>query len=642
MFERVIAQSQAWIEAHPKFVRYSVGGTALVLTALLAIPSQASTPWKWRDLSQQIPSSVQTAITMVAGRGTDWLASDGGHLWSVNPKEEVTAYNDYVRQYGQVQTIGSNGREYLLAFRGSSGPSFVKTNLKQWTTVSELRFPQRTVRSIEGDAAGWAVITDDQQESSSLPKTWQISWWQDGQATTNALTLPSQVSAFVPGCFKSSSSVGSSVCAGSVAFVPLNGSWYLFAGEAETRGQDTKVLQQGRAGIWRWDGLTFTRVASAPKARFISGVWASGNNILFATSDAVTNPYAADTYWTFNGSSFKSYKNQPLEAGMLSVDTRSVRAAWTGSSWAIVAGKTLVQIKNGSFAVEGDLRDQVMDIAGSTSANALLVGKRGVFESTGTASTSSLPMLALLGETFSTDDANYLIQPRIGTTKRTELTQITVTGNPSPATISNGESFTVRADASADIGIKQIDIIVNDARIISCPSSPCRYTQTYWTNSDEKRRVLFTARATDMEGHVTESLALVLTVQNAPVSGSVVQATNDSVLMPAGLHWTTDPSSGIAYTTWLVPSSTSAALDQTNVRTVHVAGMGAGGIERIEFWVNGKMTRECTDGEQSGIWFCEVRVVRSDYPAIGDVLVNARLMAKDGKEAWSQVMRIGQ
>lgn len=638
MFFPLLSRTKEWIHVHPRMIRFGAGCSAILFATFLALPSHASNPWKWRDLSQQIPSSIQSTLTMVSGRGTDWLASDGSHLWSVNTKEEVTSYSDYVNQYGRVQSFGSDGRSYLIAFGGMNGASFVKTDLSRWTTASELRFPQRTIRSIQGDGSSWAIMTDDQFNEGSLPKTWQISLWQEGQSTVDTIPLPSAVSAFVPGC-KTNPSAGGSICAGNVSFVPLNGSWYLFAGQAETRDGSTHLLQEARAGVWRWNGLSFSKVANAPSARFVSGVWAGNKNILLATSDAVTNPYAADTYWIFNGSTFTPYKTQPLEAGMLSVDTRSVHAAWTGSAWAIVAGKTLVQMKNGSFAVEGELLDQALAIAGSTSGNALLVGKRSSFETVVDPAIS--PMLALLGESSSSDDASYLIRPRAGSASRTEITHVAITGSQSPALITNGESFTVKASADADSGVKQIDILVNGALITSCNASTCRYTQTFWTNGDEKRRILFTARATDNLGHVTESQALTLNVQDQPAATASVQTHNGAGLMPAGLRWQTDASSGIASTSWLIPSSTSPEIIQTNVRTVHVAANAANGIDYIEFWVNGTLNHACRDSEQNGLSFCEVRLTRNDYPATGNVLVNARFVAKDEKETWSPIMRLG-
>lgn len=635
------ASSRAWLNAHRRLAGAVLGSLAVVTAGLISLPSQASEPWQWRDLSQQIPSTVQTAITTVSGRGSDWLASDGSHLWSVNAVEEVTNFDDYVAQYGQVQAIGTDGQSYLIAFRGGNGSTFVKTDLKTWTMVPDLRLADRVVRAIEGTNGNWSVISDDRYQNGSLPKTWQITSWKEGQTPT-VLSLPNGASGFVPGCAKESSS-GSTICGGQVAFIPMDGVWYLFAGESETRTSKLDVTQQGKAGVWRWDGQAFTRLVNAPSARFVSGIWAGDDAILLATTDAVTNPYAADTYWSFNGSSFATYKNEPLEANLRSVDTRAIRIAWTGKAWAIVAGKTLVNLRNGAFAVEGVLRGQVYDIAGSLNGEALLVGKRDSFNESDT-STTTMPMLTLLGDNLSGDDVAYLVQPRVGTKGRTELTNLTVSGNVSPGTIANGESFTFTATALSDRGIKQIDILVNGAIVSTCESSACRYTQTYWTNGSDVRKVMLSARATDLGGHSTASLDYALKVQNEAVSDTVAtpEASNEPAnLMPAGLRWLTNAESGIGHATWLTPSTTSfTSYEQNDVRVFHVAALHASGVEKIELWVNGALKRECPV-TADGIATCDVRVLRGEYP-LGDILVNARVTAKNDKEAWTESTRLTQ
>ncbi|MBP7006287.1 hypothetical protein KBB27_04165, partial [Patescibacteria group bacterium] len=193
--------------------------------------THASEPWQWRDLSQNIPSTVQNALTLGASRGTDWLTSDGTRLWSINTNEEVASYTDEARTRGSVQHIGADADQYLIAFANGSGVQLTKTDLRTWQDISDLRFSQKRVRSIKGSGGTWGIITEDQFANGDLPRTWQLNLW-DGTKLTANLPLPSDVSAFSPGCKESSS--GGSICAGNVAFVPVNGQWYLFAGSAET------------------------------------------------------------------------------------------------------------------------------------------------------------------------------------------------------------------------------------------------------------------------------------------------------------------------------------------------------------------------------------------------------------------------
>ena len=617
-------------------------GLAVVALAASVVPSlRASEPWEWRDLSQSIPSSVQTGLTLAAGRGEDWLASNGERLWQVTAKEEVTDYSDRIRGFGRIQALASDGRTYLLGFQGANGPTLVQTDLKDWNAVQDARFPQARLRDLQGGAGRWAIVTEDAFENGTFPRRWQATLLDERVSPLpQSLRLPEGASDLVAGCMKETS--GNTLCNSVGKLLPLNGEWYLFAGSMETRDAAGRITQEGHAGVWRWNNDCFERLANAPKARFMSAAWAGRDAILLATTDAVTNPYAADTYWTFDGRTFTAAQNEPLEAGLRSVDTRAIHAAHTGDAWVLTAGKTLIQAQNGAFAVEGTLRDQPGGLVGGTTGQALLIGTRGEFDATAEPATKA-PALALLGRTLSANDASYLLRteaPR----SRAELARITLSGEPGPAIIDSGESFAVRAEASSQIGIRSIDLLVNGNRVTTCDGSTCRYVQTYWNtepNDPREQRVVFTSRATDARGRVTEGPGLVLLIRKTLATQPSQPATDSTEgRMPAGLAWKTDPSSGIGIASWLTPSTSApTVLTNSDTRTVRFAASHPSGIDRIELWLNGALTRTCTNDTEAGISFCSATVSGSGHPFGSQVLLNARILSKDGKEAWSQGYR---
>ncbi len=615
-----------------------LAGTGLAVLALAAAvtPSlRASEPWEWRDLSQAIPSSVQTGLTLAAGRGEDWLVSNGERLWQVNAKEETTDYTDRVRGFGRVQALASDGRAYLLGFQGANGPTLVKTDLRDWNTI-DARFPQARLRDLQGANGRWAIVTEDAFEAGSLPRRWQATLLDEGVSPLpQSLRLPEGASDLVSGCTKETG--GSTICNGTSKLLPLNGEWYLFGGSMETRDAAGKLTQEGRAGVWRWTNDRFERLANAPKARFVSAAWTSRDAILLATTDAVTNPYAADTYWTFDGRTFTAAQNEPLEAGLRSVDTRAIQAAYTGDAWVMTAGKTLIQQHDGAFAVEGTLRDQPNALAGSTNGQALLIGTRGEFDATAEPATKA-PALALLGRKLSANDASYLLRteaPR----SRAELARITIVSESGSAIIDSGSSFAVRAEASSQSGIRSLDLLVNGNRVTTCNATTCRYVQTYWnteTGDPREQRVVFSSRATDTLGRVTEGPGLVLLIRKTIAAQPNEPTTEQDGRMPAGLAWNTDPQNGIGSASWVTPSSsTPTILNGTDTRTVRVAASHADGIERIEMWVNGALARTCTGDTEAGISFCSATISGSAYPYGSQVLLNARILSKDGKETWS-------
>ncbi len=640
MLQRFISSVKAGAKAQRATALASVGLLVLGLAATITPSLRASEPWEWRDLSQSIPSSVQTSLTLAAGRGEDWLVSNGERLWSVNAKEETADYSDRIRGQGSLRKIASDGSAYLLGFQGLNGPTFTQTNLQQWTELADVRFPQQRVRDLQGAAGRWAILTEDAFENATFPRRWQAALLDTRvNPFPQMLRLPEGASDLVSGCIKETS--GSTICNSESKLVPLNGEWYLVGGSTETRDAAGHLSQTGKAGVWRWSTDHFERLANAPQARFVSGIWTGSTELLLATTDAVTNPYAADTYWTFDGRRFKAIKEEALEAGLLSVDTRAVRAAQTGDAWVITAGKTLVQVQNGAFAIEGMLRDQPAMIAGSGSGQALIVGQRGEFGAT--ADLPKAPSLTLLGRKLSSNDASYLIRPE-NSTNRSELTRITLTGDPGKALINSGETFAVRAEATSQRGIRSIDLYVNGNRVSTCEASVCRYVQTYWNNDTEdprERRVVLSARVTDTAGRVTESSGLVLMIRKELATNPTTVTPNDTTgRMPAGLTWNTDRSTGIGIASWLTPSSSAPTiLNNNETRTVRIAATHASGIERIEIWINGRLAHICSADEEAGISFCNATVAGADYPFGGQAFLNARVLSKEGRETWSQGYR---
>lgn len=625
-------RSIAFVQRH-KLLTLSLGGLCTLTGSLLFTHVNASQPWQWRDLSQTIPSSVQSALTMGAGRPSDWLVSDGTRLWSVNPQEDVASYADEARTRGRVERIGTDGGQYLLAFADESGTRLTQTDLRTWKDLSDLRFPQKHVRSIQGWNGVWGIITEDAFANGDLPRSWQLHLW-NGETLTSNLPLPPEVSAFIPGCTQSASGV--SVCAGNVAFVPVNGQWYLFAGSAETHDVAGKITQAAHMGVWRWNVDRFETVTNAPQARYVSGVWAEQGHVLVATTNASTDPYAAHAFWTLEGTAFTAFGNEPLEAGLLSVDTRAIHAGWTGTAWAITAGQTLVHMEDDRFAVEGVLRDQTNALLGGPNGYALLIGERKDFLHQ---TTSTTPALELLGKKLSSNDISLLIRPRSLDQGRLELTQINLLGSPSTNTIKSGETFTFHADARGVNSIRQIEVFMDDARVRVCASATCDYTQTYWDGDTlhSHRRVFFTVRVTDGQGRVTTSPGLVLVVlpETANPPTTSINTSPSLGLMPPGLRWTSDETSGIGTTNWTTPSSNNMFLDTDESRTFNIAALQTSGIRRIEFWVNGQLHRTCSaTGAETTI--CSLTVSGSDTSNSKRLVVTPRILTNDGKELWGQ------
>ncbi len=557
----------------------------------------------------------------MAGRGSDWLASDGQNLWSLSTNSDVTDYTDKARESGTIAAIGTDGTQYLIGWNQGNQLRFSVTNLTTWSLVDGPRFNDRTIQAIHGLNGRWAVLSEDRASTGSLPRSWNITTWQNGMIP-ETLLLPTGASSFVSGCFKELS--GASICTGRAAFVPLQNEWYLIAGGSETRAADGRTQQEASVKIWKWKGeSTFEALSSAPTARFVSGVWSGENQLLLATTNAVTNPFAADTYWTFDGRSFRPYREGPLAAGLLSVDTRAVRAAWNGQGWTMTAGASLIRFERGSFQVEGTLRDLPTQMSGSINGASLI---------------ASDTSLLLVKKTVTHDQSTSFIRPLI-TPEPNSITTFTLNATPGNATIENGSTFTFRASAHDEDGVEKVEIYVHNTKIKTCESDACSYTQTFWTTQPTSTETLFFARAYDRRGNAADSQLIRLTVKSGPVNEATFIAKSDPGRMPAGLRWEKDTNSGVSYTLWSTPSSTPNTLYAEDLRTLSVAAMHPQGIEQMEFWVNGRVERICHD-EESGISFCQVPLLGRNFPIGTEVFINAKITTKDGREAWTKATRL--
>lgn len=616
-------------------LRWSLGGVALLLGAssLIAFHGEAAQPWQLQDLRSALTSRAGSSLT-ISGRGQDWLATDGARLWSIGSTGEVTDYSDKARGSGPIAGIGSDGQNYLIAWNEGTQHTFTTTNLTNWTPVQNVRINDRKLQSINGKDGRWVVQTAERLQNGSMPRTQSFATWS-GNTTLETLPLPQGASGFVSGCFKELSPA--TVCSGVSALVPLRNEWYLFAGESETRSANGDTYDEASINIWRWmGGSTFEPVARAPKARFVSGVWGGDEQILFATTDAVTNPYAADTYWTFDGRSFRAHQDAPLAAGLLSVDTRAVDAAWNGTGWTITAGKQLIRFERGFFQVEGTLRDLPRKLAGSRTGATLIAGTEGSFD-TAQAPTSVNPSLLLVNTQVTNDQSNALLRP-LGSPPPNSLTTFTLNATPGTAIIKNSSPFTFRAAAQDEDGIERVEIFVHGAKVSSCQSDICSYTQTYWTTQPTSTETLFFARAIDRRGNVADSRLLRLTVTSEPGPASIAPVSSDQGRMPPGLRWNTDARTQIGSTTWTTPSSTPQAFYGTDLRLYSVAAQHAGGIESIEIWVNGNIEQTCQE-EEGGLSFCQAPLLGRNYPLGSEVFMNARILAKNGRETWTSATR---
>jgi len=617
----------------------------LIALALLSAPAIATSGvWSWSDHSTLLPYRDEVAVGMISARQNDWMVSDGVHAYHYDGTT-VVDMTRALRDRGMLGVSGiySDHRQWLVSYRpiDRTDSQLWLTDGQTWTDVAG-KFPtlDSGIDAVGNDGV-WYVRTYH-KATVSQPGSWDLWYWNGTYSNPTHVAVPSAIPSISSGCFVYLD--GSKLCTGVNTPVYVNGAWYFIGGSSEARGVNGTITQAAKASLWKMDGEVFTAVPQIPNVKFISGVWTSPSGALVATSDAVSNPFAADHLWLFDGSTWRDLSTSALQMGLLSVDARELHAAWNGRSWMILAGKKEVRFDGVRMTSMGNTRDSFQALS-SDAAGRFVLGGAVSDQDHEFATKPLMAQLALVNEDLT---AAASVVPLVSGSVSEILSSVygptvTISSNPVDTHIGNGRSFTLQASADDANGVERIDIYVNGGRVKSCPGNACEYTQTYWTNGATSRKVEMYAHAVDAQGYANESQKINLLVDmNSQASGALASANSAEPILPdhvpANQVWNKDAASGIHWATWTEPNQTLLA---TGGKMVYaVAANDANGLSKIEVWVNGTVTRTCQMSGSKATNLCSVTLVGSDYPYGTEVFMNANVYDAKGKNAWTSGTRV--
>lgn len=642
---RVKPLSQTSLYMHMLKKAFFSPRTALIFLAVLAmaaitIPAIATPDlWNWSDASASLPVREGVSLNLVSERAGNWLVSDSRRLYRYDG-EALKDMTPELRAKGMlgVSNIFSDGNQWMVVNQAldREQPYIWLTNGEAWTEVSG-RFPyaQGGLDAV-GSQGTWYVRTYAKPQGG-LPASWTMYRWWGAQTQPQQVELPlGKLTNAASGCLKGAAN--SVICTGVNTPLHVKGHWYFIGGTSQLKGTDNTVVQAASTHLWNIDGNTWREIA-IPNIKFVSGVWQSEDQVLIATSDVTSNPFASDRFWVFDGTTMREVSDQALGAGLLSIDAREIKASWNGRAWVIVAGKNLVRFDGQRMTRQTPSRDLFVNLASNTAGVTLFVGAASTPE-LGVASSPLMGKLVLMNEDFDQTETTPSTVSNLATEiiSKTFGPEITVTSNPVDARIGDGKQFIFSAQSTAK-DLDHIDIYVNGARIKSCYDSTCSYAQTYWSLGNVTRRVQFVARAINHQNIARESAPVSLIVDaNSSASASAMttptnEVISESATLPTNLPWTMDGRTGITWATWLTPNETVL---KTQPVKFHVAARAAQGLDRIELWVNGSVKDTCAfDGKMTDARTCQLTLTPSDLPNGADVFVNARIVDHRDMETWS-------
>ncbi len=618
--------------------------SAIIVAAfvLLIAPVVATSGvWQWTDRSSLLSYRDGASITMLSERQGAWLASDGTRLY----RFDGTSLQDLTskaRNHGLpgISNIWSDGRNWLVSYQPAD-----RAEATLWLTDGDAWLDMTgKFTSLGGgmDASGsngmW-YVRNYTKAGTTDPSMFELSTWDGSSAAPVRVNMPQTISNVKNGCFTYPTK--STLCTGANSIVSVNGVAYYIGGSSEARGTNGVATQTAKGGIWSVQNGTFTALPNMPAFKFVSGVWSGKGSVLVATSNATTNPFAADHFWLFDGTNFRDVSSAALGMGLLSMDVREVRAASNGQSWMILSGKKLIRFDGVSMTDEGKTKDLFQVISSNGSGLFVLGGA----DSEAYTEFATAPLTAHFATV--TEDTSLISIPAVKVVVSDVLSKIygpsvAVNGDPTIARIGNGKTYVFRAKASDTDGVDHVDIYVNGGRVKTCASDSCEYAQTYWTNGTASRTVEMFARGVDVKGYANDSDRVTLTIDSNSSAGSnwaapvTPSATPDRV--PAGQVWTQDATSGIRSTSWTEPTDGTLASNKTLLFAV--AASDADGLSKIDLWVNGTVERSCALGASKATNICSITLSGANYPVGTEIFVNANVFDAKSKSTWTTGTRV--
>lgn len=622
--------------SHIALLAILVAGAAIT-TPLLANPSG----WSWKDQSGLLPHRDGATISLLSANGGSWLASDTSRAYLING-ETFTDLTTKIRAQGieTVSTITSDDQQWLISGRGfeSASPRAFLTDGNTFTNVSTLFGNGRGGIDASGYRGTWYGRTFT-EATPYEPARWSAFQFDATTLQKTPFPLISELHNAAPGCFREVTGVR--VCLGETKIVRAGNAWFLIGGNAEVGNEQGKTTQFAKGSVWRIEGARLQRMTNLPAFRFVSGVWQGNNEILLATSDVVSNPFLADRYWVFDGSTMREVSREALAVGLLSVDAREVRAAHAGETWLITIGKKLIRFDGEHMTNEQKTRDFFTTVSSNGQGVYLLGGA----VSTPDQSFATHPLTAKLVQVR--EDMHAPLTNPINWASRLRGPTVTVVAIPRDNVVGDGKVYTIRVTATDADGIADTSVFVNGAKLKTCTKHVCEYTETYYTNGQPTRTVELMGGATDRRGYTNTSKPVVLTIDRA----STASASNDTlggkdamgqtISVPNNQRWNRDANSGLSWMAWRQPAQT--VLNDAEQTTLVFAAQHSQGLGRIHVHVNGDVARSCDFTGQTDIRVCTVTLTGSDYPAGTEIFVNAQILNKYNTEAqsiWTDGIRV--
>lgn len=627
-----------------KILPWTATAVGLVLLATASVIAQEPA-WKWSNLSDLLVRRDGTMITTVSARKDDFLATDGSRLYRFR-ENAITDLTEEARHQGflSIADMASDGRAWLISSRGDKDDQSVMSlyDGNAWTAISGLfPFTSNGVEAV-GKNSVWYVRTYG-RDTGTDPLRYQFYRWDGINRQPETMVIPEDlVSAHKPGCFTYPNA--NKLCTGASRVAFVNETAYFIGGLSEFRGTNDTIYQTAKSNIWKLNGTAFEPILSTPNFKFISGIWQLNNQIVIATSDAVSDPFAANKLWRFDGKTVKDISGPAYRVGLLPFNARETRMAQGGDTAMILTGKKafrLVFAENNAYETltnMGRTRDLFVAVAGNASGFFLLGG--AVSESQ--RDTAFTPLTAKLASvvsrpsaetdlnTLTADTTNvpaYITQPI--TSYPLLLNAVIV---PAEDLVARGtvQTYSLAFQQTKD-GMDRAEIFLNGRLYHACLYNSvamsqvlCRF-EINTTTFEPGSVITVVTRLVDGQGR-TEWRWIKTTrlLRSASAEPGVANKTNNLTA------WA-----------WLAPnvdeiSTNDERTSDDDQSTTFTIGAWSQNITRLDILVDGTVTETCQFPARPTTRECSYTVKPADFAHNHTIAITGRAMDASGSMAWTE------
>ncbi len=345
-----------------------------------------------------------------------------------------------------------------------------------------------------------------------------------------------------------------------------------------------------------------------------------------ATTSVLRNPLPTLTFSYAQGlctiAEVKDGRTQTLYVGYdVCVQDTAPLAAWDGKAWLILAkNKILYRFEGGVMTNLGRVRDYFTSMASDGKGTTMFGGALSTISNTH-------PSTPLLAKLVKVTEADFTAVTTATESVATADTAYWAWTAPTVSSLNRNQSTMFSIGAWNGDGLKSIELTANGNTLKTCTNT----TTTQNCSVEVKGADYQTGASIELKGLITDAKN-----NQTWTKPTILAMTDGNLNTVAGL--VTDEAN-LWVTNELEPAGVTN-VSHYGSAILRVNAKAKDGLHRVEIWGNGKLINQCFFNDVYVVQPCDFTIKGTDFTQGTSLSVNARVLDKNGKEAWGGLRTI--